>query len=67
LRCGVLVVVVRVLALVTAVKTIAALRVDIITLRQLMFKEVGSILFVLLVSIVVAIESVLDAVVVHLM
>jgi len=63
----VLVVVVRVLALVTAVKTIAVLKVDTITLRQLMFKKVGSILFVLLVSIVVAIESVLDAVVVHLM
>jgi len=56
-----------VLALVTAAKPIAVLRVDTITLRQLMFKEVGSILFVLLVSIVAATESVLDAVVVHLM
>jgi len=67
LRCGALAVVVRVLALVTAVKTIAALRVDTITLRQLMFKEVGHILSVLLVFIVVATESVLGAVVVHLM
>jgi len=63
----VLAVVVRALALVTVVKTIAVLKVDITTPRQLMCKRVGHIPSVLLESIVAAIESVLDAVVVHLM
>jgi len=51
---------------VTAVTITKALRVDIITLRQLVFKVVGLILCVLVVFIVAAPESVKDVEDVHL-
>jgi len=51
---------------VTVVTTIRVLRVDTTTLRQLVYKAVGLIPFVLVVSIVAALESVKVATDVHL-
>jgi len=66
LRCGDLVAMVTDSAHVTVVTTIRVLRVDTTTLRQLVFKAVGLILFVLVVFIVAALESVKDVEDAHL-
>ena len=60
MNSGVLVVMVTDTALATAVTTIKALVEDFTPVKPLVFREVGSILFVLLVFIVAALESVLD-------
>jgi hypothetical protein len=60
LRCGDLVVLDMEPVHVIGAKYIAVLRVDITTLKLLMFKQVGHIQFALLVFILVVIENVLD-------
>ena len=59
LKCGVLVVMVLDLVHASVVTSTVALKVDITIQELLMFKQVGHILFVLLVFIVAALESVL--------
>ena len=61
-----LVVVDTVHVLVTVVKSTVAHKVDTIILKPLMYKQVGSILSVLVVYIVAVKEIVLDVLVVHL-